>query len=379
MRPGAVAGAVRGGLGRRRRVQTVVIAAVLLVSTASAVLGLALVVDSNAPFDRAFASQRGAHIVASIDPSRVTPSALAATRGLAPVTAAAGPFAVAEISGTDFSNGYPAPVPLPPLSVAGRSSPDGSVDDVALQSGHWAQRPGQIVVDANGQGGFASLGDSITVTSAPGHPRLTVVGIATSASNSAGAWVAPAEIAALREPGQPPRAQMLYRFRDAGTAAAIAADEAAVTGALPAGRGDRRAVLPGGQGAADEQDRGVRAVRDRVRGHRPRDVGADRRERGQRRGRDRLSPDRGAQEHRLHAGAGGRGVHGPDRRARDGGMPGRPGAREPARCAVAQTDRDRVRSRVARRAGVGGRRGRRGDGRCWSGSRPCCRRSGRGG
>jgi putative ABC transport system permease protein len=234
MRPGAVAGAVRGGLGRRRRVQTVVIAAVLLVSTASAVLGLALVVDSNAPFDRAFASQRGAQIVASIDPSRVTPSALAATRGLAPVTEAAGPFAVAEISGTDESNGYPAPVPLPPLSVAGRSSPGGPVDDVALQSGHWAQRPGQIVVDANGQGGFASLGDSITVTSARGRPRLTVVGLATSASNSAGAWVAPAEIAMLREPGQPHRAQMLYRFRDAGTAAAIAADEAAVTRALPA-------------------------------------------------------------------------------------------------------------------------------------------------
>ncbi len=235
MRPGAVAGAVRGGLGRRRRVQTVVIATVLLVSTASAVLGLALVVDSNAPFDRAFASQRGAHIVASIDPGRVTPSALAATRGLAPVTAAAGPFAVAEISGTDESNGYPAPVPVPPLSVAGRSSPGGPVDDVALQSGHWAQRPGQIVVDANGRGGFASLGDSITVTSAPGHPRLTVVGLATSASNSAGAWVAPAEIAALREPGEPARAQMLYRFRDAGDAAAIAADEAAVTRALPAG------------------------------------------------------------------------------------------------------------------------------------------------
>jgi putative ABC transport system permease protein len=235
MRPGAVAGAVRGGLGRRRRVQTVVIAAVLLVSTASAVLGLALVVDSNAPFDRAFASQRGAHMVASIDTSRVTPSALAVTRGLAPVTAAAGPFAVEEISGTDVSNGYPAPLPLPPLMVAGRSSPGGPVDDIALQSGHWAQRAGQIVVDTNGQGSFASVGDSITVTSAAGHPRLTVVGLATSASNSAGGWVAPAEIAALREPGQPPRAQMLYRFRDAGTAAAIAADEAAVTRALPPG------------------------------------------------------------------------------------------------------------------------------------------------
>ena len=40
------------------------------VSTASTVLALALVVDSNAPFDHAFATQRGADIVATIDPTR---------------------------------------------------------------------------------------------------------------------------------------------------------------------------------------------------------------------------------------------------------------------------------------------------------------------
>ncbi len=66
--------AVRGGIARRR-LQTTVVALVVLISTASTVVALALVVDSNAPFDHAFATQRGADIVATIDPTvaRVEP------------------------------------------------------------------------------------------------------------------------------------------------------------------------------------------------------------------------------------------------------------------------------------------------------------------
>ena len=40
------------------------IALVLVVSTASSVLGLALVVDSHAAFDHGFSAQQGAHVVA---------------------------------------------------------------------------------------------------------------------------------------------------------------------------------------------------------------------------------------------------------------------------------------------------------------------------
>ena len=50
--------AARTGL-TGRRVQTSVIGLVLLVSTAAATLALGLLVDSNAPFDHAFAAQRG--------------------------------------------------------------------------------------------------------------------------------------------------------------------------------------------------------------------------------------------------------------------------------------------------------------------------------
>ena len=58
--------------------------------------------------------------------------------------------------------------------------------------------------------------------------------MAVSISGSADAWVVPAEIARLRPPGAPGTAQMLYRFDGAATAAAIGADVAAVTAALPA-------------------------------------------------------------------------------------------------------------------------------------------------
>jgi len=50
--------AVSGGV-TRRKVQTVVIFTVLLVSTASATLGLGLLLDSNSPFQRSFAAHGG--------------------------------------------------------------------------------------------------------------------------------------------------------------------------------------------------------------------------------------------------------------------------------------------------------------------------------
>src|SRR6516225_6681253 len=116
MSPGAVARAVRGGIGRRRGVQTIVIALVLVVSTASSVLGLALVADSHATFDQAFSAQRGAHAVATVDGSRATPAQLAASARLSRVAAAAGPFPEANVTPTDSSPGAPLQ-DLPPLTL----------------------------------------------------------------------------------------------------------------------------------------------------------------------------------------------------------------------------------------------------------------------
>ena len=139
MRAGPVGRAVRGGVARRR-VQTIVIALVLLVSTGAAVLALALVVDSSAPFDHSFAAQRGAHLAAVVDPARATPADLAATTRLKQVTATAGPFAALSIAGQLTGQAGP-DGSLPPMTLAGRSGPGGRVDDLTLQSGHWADGP----------------------------------------------------------------------------------------------------------------------------------------------------------------------------------------------------------------------------------------------
>jgi putative ABC transport system permease protein len=226
MRAAAVSRAAAGGL-IRRKVQTAVTGVVLLVSVAASVLGVALAADSHGPFDRAFAAQRGAEVTAAVSESRATPAQLAATRRLPQVTAAAGPFAEATVLSQVGG------VAQPPMTLAGRASPGGPVDDVVLQAGHWADEPGQVVLSGNGL--VLPLGTVMTVTSVPRGPALTVVGIATSVTNTADGWVAPGEVAALHAPGAPATAQMLYQFRSAGSDSAVRADERALDAALPAG------------------------------------------------------------------------------------------------------------------------------------------------
>jgi putative ABC transport system permease protein len=237
MRAGAVLQALGGGL-TRRRVQTFVITVAVAVSTGTAVLGLALAIDSNAPFSRAFAAQHGADVTATVNSSVATSAKLTATTRLPEVTAAAGPYAAATVTVTF---GGVSEQTLPPMTLAGRASPGGPVDDLTLQSGHWAQRPGQVVLsaaDTAPDGNLSpavTLGTQLTADGLPGKPRLTVVGIATSVTGSADGWVVPAEISDLRARGAAASAQMLYRFRSAASAAAVHADVTAVKAALPGG------------------------------------------------------------------------------------------------------------------------------------------------
>ena len=88
MRANPVVRAARSGLSGRR-VQAIVIGLVLLVATAASTLALGLLVDSNAPFDHAFAAQHGSEVTAAV---KASPAQLAATTRLPGVTAAAGPF-----------------------------------------------------------------------------------------------------------------------------------------------------------------------------------------------------------------------------------------------------------------------------------------------
>ncbi|HEX8007331.1 MAG TPA: FtsX-like permease family protein [Trebonia sp.] len=229
---GPVARAIGGGL-TRRKVQTLVIGLVLLVSTGACVLALGLIVDSNAPFDRAFAAQHGADVVATVDQAVATPGQLAAAARLPEVTAAAGPYPEAMISPQVHEPGQ-GTGSLRPMTVAGRGGPGGPLDDLVIQRGRWAQRPGELVLSSDFGFGLP-LGTLITVTGVPGTPQLTVVGFASSIDYSADGWVVPSQIAALRVPRAPATAQMLYRFADAGSAAALRTEVGRLSAALPSG------------------------------------------------------------------------------------------------------------------------------------------------
>jgi putative ABC transport system permease protein len=226
-------GAVRTATGGilRHRVQALVIGSVLLISTASATLGFALLAAVNAPYQRAFNAQKGADAAVVVDTSRADAGQLAATGSLGGVTAVAGPFTETTVQ-IQFDGRS-----LGPRTLAGRASPGGPVDDVLLNEGSWPDGPGQVVLDSGPGGGpgFPGVGSTVTVTGAPGVQTLTVTGFATSITKSADGWVTPGEAALLQAPGTPAAAQMLYQFADAGTAAQISTDISEISRSLPAG------------------------------------------------------------------------------------------------------------------------------------------------
>src|SRR5262249_25505591 len=154
---GAVGKAIRAAV-RRRRLQTLVIGTVVLLSTATAVLALGLIVASDAPFDHAFSRQSGAHVTASFDAGLVTGAALAATAARPGVIAAAGPFDSVDLRLTAGGIG------LGSVTVVGRADADGPVDRLTLDSGQWLTGSGQIVLSRELAGPRGTgIGDSVTV------------------------------------------------------------------------------------------------------------------------------------------------------------------------------------------------------------------------
>jgi putative ABC transport system permease protein len=216
---------------RRRRLQSLVIGAVALLSSGTAVLALGLLVASSAPFDRAFTRQHGAHATASFDAAKVRGADLAATADRPGVTAAAGPFDAVR---AQLLSG---PQPLPTGLIVGRADAASTVDRLGLTAGRWLTGPGQIVLsrDAVGDGGQAFVvGARITVDVA-GRPSLRVVGIADSVTGTGDAWVWPTQTDVLHARGAAASRQMLYRFASAGSDAAIQASLHQAIAALPDG------------------------------------------------------------------------------------------------------------------------------------------------
>ncbi|MFI9361409.1 FtsX-like permease family protein [Kitasatospora sp. NPDC053057] len=225
---------VRAGVGRRR-VQTVAVLLTTLMAVTAAVLAAGLLVASRAPFDTAFAAQRGAELTAEYDAARSTEAQAAATAHVPGVTAAAGPYPVLSVGphiGPNTS-GMPVGQEMAPLRFVGRADAGGAVDALRLASGRWASGPGEVVLEAHNAP--LDVGDQLAFPDLPGQPSLTVVGLAASMTGSADAWVPPATLARLTPPGARPDRQLLYRFQQAATDAQLAADRAALASAVPPG------------------------------------------------------------------------------------------------------------------------------------------------
>ncbi|MFJ9562238.1 FtsX-like permease family protein [Streptomyces fuscichromogenes] len=210
---------------RRRRLQTLVIWLVTLVSTGSIVVALGLVDAASAPFDRVFGTQRGPHVVAEFASAKVSGTQLTDAARKSGVEAVAGPFRQATVDmprdAADLGLGGE-------VTFTGRSGPGGPVDRVRLWAGRWPARPGEMVLNRQSDWTGTDLGKTFRL---PSGPTLTIVGFAFDLSDTTDVWVAPAQIAALH----PDTTQMLYRFRDASSQSALRAGLARVTEGLPEG------------------------------------------------------------------------------------------------------------------------------------------------
>ena len=227
---------------RRRRLQTVVVALVVLLSSLAGAVALDLLVESDAPFDHAFAATNGAQLTLHVDSTHVTAAQLQATASLAPVSAAAGPWRELPLGVSATGVGKPGNF----LALVGRPDPGGPVGQLQLVNGRWVQRTGEVVLsrrESEDSGLF--VGDALVTDGTQGVSSLRVVGIAATVNDTADAWVTPAQAASLRMPvipggsakGQqtpPPAWVMMYRLHDASTARAITAASNQIAHHLPA-------------------------------------------------------------------------------------------------------------------------------------------------
>src|ERR1700736_1356074 len=214
---------------RRRKVQTAVVALVVFLSSLTATLALTLLVESDAPFDRAFNRVQGAHLFVAFDTKQVTETQVRATGSLAAVAAAAGPWRIS-----------PASIALPGgrtrvIPVAGRDQAGGPVDRLTLESGRFVHSPGEVVLsrqlsDETGLG----VGDKLTPGSDSPLPSLLVVGIATAPGNEAAAWVMPSQLPPVTTAQVPRQYLMAYRLHQASTAAQMTSAIAAISASVPA-------------------------------------------------------------------------------------------------------------------------------------------------
>src|SRR2546422_915214 len=225
---------------RRHRLQTLVVFVIAALAITVGAMGGTLLVQTSSPYDHAFADLAGPHLVAVFDARKVTSNQVAATAGLAGVTATGGPWVAAEVPFEKGGTHLTATASFSQkatLTVLGRDDPGGSLDRLEVVSGRWVRGPGEIVVTRSFAIGRAVLvGDRITALGTSDKSLLTVVGEAVDANpNPDRAWVASGIVASLNPVDAPLSYVMAYRFRVATSRADIRADLNDLEAAVPAG------------------------------------------------------------------------------------------------------------------------------------------------
>ena len=238
MTGGAVLKAAAAGTARRL-VQTVVVFLVLGTAATAAVVALTLAATPTLAFQAVSARYHSADLAVTIDAAKVSSAQLARSRRLPGMTGAVGyPATTVDIT-IPGTPGYQGGAPVSgPVTVVGRASRSGPLDDITQKTGRWPARQGEIDMnDLSQTRGSVGQVTTATVTSVPGKPKLTIVGFASLPvqDNTQDTWGVPAEITALEKAGAPRQEQMLYTFSHASTVAQVSADLGELRAALPAG------------------------------------------------------------------------------------------------------------------------------------------------
>ena len=216
---------------RRHKLQTAIVAIVVFLSSLTSTLALTLLVETDAPFDRAFAQTQGAHLFVLFDSAAATAEQVQSTESLPVVAAANGPWRMLP-AGILIAGGRERIVP-----VAGRADPLGPVDHVTLDSGRWVQQTGEVVLSRQlADESQLTVGDTLQAAADSTLPDLKVVGIAVSLGNDAAAWVEPQQLPLTSAANQPPAQYLVaYRLRAAATPGDIDAAIRAISAAVPQG------------------------------------------------------------------------------------------------------------------------------------------------
>ncbi|HEY0492708.1 MAG TPA: ABC transporter permease, partial [Candidatus Dormibacteraeota bacterium] len=223
---------LRTSLGdlRRRKVQTFVLAFVLFLASLSTTLSLTLLVETDAPFDHAFAQSQGAHLTMTFAAASVSESQLRATASTSGITVAGGPWRVDPWTTVDLfgrSTAFP---------LEGRADPGGPVDRLTLTAGRWALGPAEVVL-AQSTADILRRQVGDTISPAPGSPipALTVVGIAAAVGDNAAAWTVPAGVPLISAGTLPTSYVMTYRLVQANTSQEINTVASAISASVGAG------------------------------------------------------------------------------------------------------------------------------------------------